>query len=229
MITTNTIRARHSVRNYIDEPLPKEEFDALADIVAKAARESGLDIQLIGNNPEAFNVLARFGVIRGCRTHVAFVVDGAADETTDELIGYWGQHIVLAAQDVGLNTCWCGICARKKSHAVVSPGRKIRLVIAVGHGKTQGSPRKTKSVEELSAIECGEVPAWFAQAMEAAQLAPTAMNNQHFKITLLADGKTVRAEAPTGGYNLIDLGIVKRNFEIAANEAGADWYWETKA
>lgn len=107
----------------------------------------------------------------------------------DEAIGYWGQKIVLAAQDMGLNTCWCALCSRKKSHAVVAPGKKIRLVIAVGHGKTQGFTRKTKSVEALSSVECAKAPAWFAAAMEAAQLAPTAMNNQNFKITLLSDGK----------------------------------------
>ena len=67
---------------------------------------------------------------------------------------------------------------------------------------------------------------WFAAAMEAAQLAPTAMNNQNFKITLLSDGKTVRIDAPQSGLNVIDEGIVRCNFEIAANEAGADWRWE---
>lgn len=90
-----------------------------------------------------------------------------------------------------------------------------------GHGKTQGFPRKTKSVGALSSVECAKAPAWFAAAMEAAQLAPTAMNNQNFKITLLSDGKTVRIEAPQSGLNVIDEGIVRRNFEIAANEIGA--------
>lgn len=105
-------------------------------------------------------------------------------------------------------------------------GRIIRLVIAVGHGKTQGFSRKTKSVEALSSVECAKEPAWFAEAMEAAQLAPTAMNNQNFKITLLSDGKTVRIDAPQSRLNVIDEGIVRCNFEIAANEAGADWRWE---
>ena len=127
---------------------------------------------------------------------------------------------------MGFNTCWCALCSRKKSRAVVAPGKKIRLVIAVGHGKTQGFSRKTKSVETLSSVECAKAPAWFAAAMEAAQLAPTAMNNQNFKITLLSDGKTVRIDAPQSGLNVIDEGIVRCNFEIAANEAGADWRWE---
>ena len=228
MITVETIRERHSVREYDGKPLSRAEFDALGAVVEEFARESGLGIQLVGDNPEVFSVIARFGLIRGCRTHVAFVVDDAkaGDVAADEAIGYWGQKIVLAAQDMGLNTCWCALCSRRKSHAVVAPGKKIRLIIAVGHGKTQGFSRKTKSVEALSSVECAKAPAWFAAAMEAAQLAPTAMNNQNFKITLLSDGKTVRIDAPQSGLNVIDEGIVRCNFEIAANEAGADWRWE---
>ena len=228
MITVETIRERHSVREYDGKPLSRAEFDALGAVVEECARESGLDIQLVGDNPEVFNVIAHFGLIRGCRTHGSFVVDDgkARGVAADEAIGYWGQKIVLAAQNMGLNTCWCALCSRKKSRAVVAPGKKIRLVIAVGHGKTQGFSRKTKSVETLSSVECAKAPAWFAAAMEAAQLAPTAMNNQYFKITLLSDGKTVRIDAPQSGLNVIDEGIVRRNFEIAANEAGADWRWE---
>lgn len=262
MITVETIRERHSVREYDGKPLAQAEFDALGAVVKECARESGLDIQLVGDNPEVFNVIARFGLIRGCRTYVAFVVDdakaggatgaantaaeaaeaaaagasaagagcaklgGTTKAAVDEVVGYWGQKIVLAAQDMGLNTCWCALCSRKKSRAVVAPGKKVRLVIAVGHGKTQGFSRKTKSVEALSSVECAKTPAWFAAAMEAAQLAPTAMNNQNFKITLLSDGETVRIEAPQSGLNVIDEGIVRCNFEIAANEAGADWRWE---
>lgn len=253
MITVETIRERHSVREYDGKPLSRAEFNALIAVVEECARESGLDIQLVGDNPEVFNVIARFGLIRGCRTHVAFVVDdakargatsganaaangateadcvemrGARRTAVDEAIGYWGQKIVLAAQDMGLNTCWCALRSSKKSRAVVAPGKKIRLIIAVGHGKTQGFSRKTKSVEALSSVECAKAPAWFAAAMEAAQLAPTAMNNQNFKITLLSDGKTVRIDAPQSGLNVIDEGIVRCNFEIAANELGADWRWE---
>lgn len=229
MITVETIRERHSVREYDGKPLTQDKFDALIAVVEECARESGLNIQLVGDNPEVFNVIARFGLIRGCRTHVAFVVDDAkaGGVAADEAIGYWGQKIVLAAQDKGLNTCWCALCSRKKSRAVVAPGKKIRLIIAVGHGKTQGFSRKTKSIEALSSVECAKEPAWFAAAMEAAQLAPTAMNNQNFKITLLSDGKTVRIDAPQSGLNVIDEGIVRCNFEIAANESGADWRWES--
>ena len=222
MNVMDTIRARHSVREYDGRPPEGEQLAALQSVVEDCVRESGLNIQLMLDNPEAFQVIARFGLIHGCVANIAFVTQGKED---DEAIGYWGQRIVLAAQDAGLNTCWVALCSRRKNKAVRAAGEKVRLVIAVGYGKNQGVPRKTKSVAELSSVECAEGPAWFASAMEAAQLAPTAMNNQNFHVTLHEDGKTVTIEAPKGGWNIVDLGIVKRNFEEAANELGADWRW----
>lgn len=220
----DTIRARHSVRDYEDKPIEGSKLYMLRSLVDDVAARSGLDIQLVRDNPEAFNIVARFGLVRGTSTHIAFLAKGSE---SDEAIGYWGQRIALAVQEMGLNTCWVAIMARKKSKAKLTDGKKIRVGMAVGYGKTQGKPRKTKPVSELSVVESAPAPAWFSTAMEAAQLAPTAMNNQNFRITLRADGKTVKAEATkTGGWNMIDLGIVKRNFEEAANECKADWAWE---
>ena len=224
MGSLDTIRARHSVRSYEERGLSKEDAAKLRSVVSRCAKESGLDIQLVTDNPEAFQVVARFGVIRGASTHVAFVTKG---NESDEAIGYWGQKIVLAAQEMGLNTCWVMMMARKKSKAKVPAGMRIRIGIAVGYGKNQGTPHKSKPVDELVAVEEGTpTPQWFETAAEAAMLAPTAMNHQNFHITLLADGQTVRIETKPSGANVIDLGIVKRNFEEAANETGATWGWE---
>ena len=57
--------------------------------------------------------------------------------------------------------------------------------------------------------------------MEAALLAPTAINQQKFHFTL--DGDTVRAKAGLGPCAKIDLGIVKCHFEIGAQDG--DWKW----
>ena len=226
MSRMDTIRARHSVREYDGRAPEGEALAALREIIGECVRESGLNIQLVTDNPETFQVVARFGLVHGAVANIAFVTaNGARD---DEAIGFWGQKIVLAAQEAGLNTCWVALCSRKKNKAAVTAGERVRLVIAVGYGKTQGVARKTKSVGELATVECTEAPAWFASAMEAAQLAPTAMNNQNFHVTLRADARTISIEAPKGGWNLIDLGIVKRNFQEAADELGADWRWEVE-
>ena len=55
------------------------------------------------------------------------------------------------------------------------------------------------------------MPDWFSRGMEAAMLAPTAMNQQKFYFTL--KNETVSAKAGSGFYTKMDLGIVKYHFE----------------
>ena len=223
MGAVDAIYARHSVRSYIDRPVEGEALERLAEEVRGCAAGSGLDIQLVQDNPEAFGLVGGMGFVRGARDCIAFVADGSRD---DEEIGYWGQRLVLTAQELGLNTCWLAFCARRKCRAHVPDGKRVRIVIAVGYGRTQGSPHKSKPLEQLCSTEYGKMPAWFAKAARAASCAPTAMNAQRFHLTLLVDGRTVRLETPQGGWCSIDRGIVRRTFEEAANATGADWRWE---
>lgn len=67
----------------------------------------------------------------------------------------------------------------------------------------------------------GPAPEWFQKGVEAALLAPTAMNQQKFMFSL--SGKTVSAKAGMGFYSKIDLGIVKYHFEIGAGKENFNW------
>lgn len=58
------------------------------------------------------------------------------------------------------------------------------------------------------------MPDWFEKGIEAALLAPTAMNQQKFVFELKGDD--VRAKVSGFGfYSKVDLGIVKYHFEVA--------------
>ena len=215
MTNLEAIHARRSVRSYTNEPLEGEELARVQELVDATARESGLSIQLLQHNPEAFELVARFGAIHGCDTCIAFV---AHKRDEDEAIGYWGQHIVLEATKLGLATCWVGMFSRKKCHASVPDGMAVRIVIAIGHGKGASGPRKSKTASDVVRIEPGaQKPTWFDACVEAALLAPTAMNRQAFTITLASSGE-VAFEAPGKGFTRLDLGIVRRNFEEARAE-----------
>ena len=74
---------------------------------------------------------------------------------------------------------------------------------------------KIKTAEQVSNISA-DTPEWFKAGVEAALLAPTAMNQQKFKLTY-ADGK-VTAKAGLGFYSKVDLGIVKYHFEVASGK-----------
>lgn len=92
-------------------------------------------------------------------------------------------------------------------------GEKLCLVIAVGYGETNGTEHKTKPAEAVMKADA-PVPKWFQKGIEAALLAPTAMNQQKFLFTLT--GNSVTAKAGTGFYTKVDLGIAKYHFEIGA-------------
>ena len=73
----------------------------------------------------------------------------------------------------------------------------------------------------------GETPTWFAAGVEAARLAPTALNQQRFRFELLEDGRTVRARAlPAVSCGKVDLGIARLHFELGANAVSRDWAFE---
>lgn len=220
MTIQEAIRARHSVRQYQDRPLEAEASAALETMIEEINRESGLHIQLVKNEPKAFSgFLAHYGNFRGVSNYLALI--GPDTPGLDEACGYQGEKLVLFAQTLGLNSCWVQLTYKKVPGAFeVRPGERLTLVIALGYGETQGVPHRSKPVEKLYRAE-GEPPDWFRSGMEAALLAPTAVNQQRFLFTL-GDG-TVRAEALRGPCTKIDLGIAKYHFEIGAGKENFRW------
>lgn len=93
------------------------------------------------------------------------------------------------------------------------------MLIAFGHGETQGAPHKNKPLQAVC-NRTENMPEWFLNGMEAALLAPTAMNQQKFFFELFSDSK-VNAVCGKGFYTKLDLGIVKYHFEIASGRKPA--------
>lgn len=58
----------------------------------------------------------------------------------EETCGYYGEHLVLNAPQLGLNTCWTAMTyAKIKTAFSVRQGEKLCIVIALGFGETQGA------------------------------------------------------------------------------------------
>lgn len=130
----------------------------------------------------------------------------------DEKAGYYGEKLVLKAQEIGLNTCWVAM-THGRSAAKIKKGEKLAIIISLGYGKNQGVAHKSKKLSDVC-NQTDEVPVWFAKGMEAVMLAPTAMNQQKFKFVL--NGDRVEAVATGGFYSKIDLGIAKYHFEAVS-------------
>ena len=221
------IEARHSVRAYKDLPLSEEIVKLLEDELVKLNNEGQLHIQLICNEPKAFQgTMAKYGKFRNVNNYL--VMAGKKAEDLDERIGYYGEHLVLLAQTLGLNTCWVGLSYSKVPGTyVLEEGEKIACYIAIGYGETQGVGHKIKTVEQVSNAS-DITPSWFKKGVEAALLAPTAVNQQKFSfehVGVKNNRHQIRAKKGFSmiGYTKMDLGIAKYHFEIGAGEVNFDW------
>lgn len=220
MTLQEAIAARHSVRSYQNKPLEADVKDRLLQAVERCNQESGLHIQLICDEPRAFEgLMPHYGGFSGVTNYIALI--GPKGRDLDEACGYYGEKLVLLAQQLGLNTCWVAMTYKKiPSVFRIGPGEKLAVIIALGYGKTQGSTRKSRTLADVVRTD-RELPDWFRSGAEAALLAPTAMNQQKFTLTLKGD--TVTARAGLGFYSRMNLGIVKCHFEIGAGDYPFTW------
>ena len=192
------VQKRHSVRMYQDREIPDSIKKELLDFINQCNQISGLNIQLILDEPKAFdNFMAHYGKFSGVKNYLALI--GKKSVKLEEMCGYYGEKIVLKAQQLGLNSCW---------------------VITLGYGIDNGATHKIKTIEQVSEVT-GDMPSWFETGVKTALLAPTAMNQQKFKFIL--NDNTVKVKPGLGFYTKLDLGIVKYHFEIGAGTNNFIW------
>lgn len=217
------IQARHAVRAYLSKPLPQDVVEALNEKIEECNRLGHLHIQLVVGEPRAFQGrLAKYGKFSGVENYL--VVAGAKDSSLDQRAGYYGEQLVLLAQTLGLNTCWVGLSYSKVPGTyTLAEGEKIACYIALGYGATQGTDHKVKTPSQVSNAS-DSTPDWFLRGVEAALLAPTAINQQKFHFEFIAPeagGKPrvkVSRSFSLTGYTQMDLGIAQCHFEIGAGK-----------
>ncbi len=221
MTIQEAIYERHSVRAFTERKIDEQTRNELANVIAKCNQDSGLHIQVCYDEPKAFDhFLAHYGNFANANNYIAIV--GKKADGTAEKCGYYGEKIVLAAQQLGLNSCWVGgTYSKGKCSCQIDSGEKLYIIIAIGYGQTQGTLHKGKSLTDV-VPDAANMPDWFKNGVEFALLAPTAVNQQKFKFSL-ATGNKVTAKAGLGPFAKLDLGIVKYHFEIGAGDANWDW------
>lgn len=220
MTLKEAIEERHSVRAFDERPIPPEVLDALRRCIEKCNKKARLNMQLVTNEPRAFSgPKAHYGHFMGCRNYIAIV--GKKTDDFEERCGYYGEYLVLKAQQLGLNSCWVGLTFSKVKDAFLVRGdEKLCAVIALGYGITQGSSHKSRPIASVTKTD-GSMPAWFREGVRCALLAPTALNQQRFMIEL--KGKKVYMSAGKGPYTKTDLGIARLHFEIGAGKDNFEW------
>lgn len=227
MTQIEAIRARHSVRRYRPEAIPGETIAALREEIEKANAEGRLHVQLVTGEPKAFSGPMSYGSFSGVRNYL--VMAGEKADDLDERIGYYGERLVLLAQQLGLNSCWAGLSYRKIAGTYsLEKDEKIACYIAIGYGQTQGIQHKSKDIREISNTS-DLTPEWFRRGVEAAALAPTAVNQQKFRIEY--EGRkgnslpyvSIKPRRSLFGYTRVDMGIARLHFEIGVGKENFVW------
>jgi nitroreductase len=226
MTELEAIQVRHSVRKYLDKPIEAEKIEAIQECLALCNREGGLHFQLVTDEPKAFRNgvdWPKYGKFEGVSNYIA--VAAPKGNSGSEVAGYYGERVVLLLQTLGLNSCWVGGTFKKVKEAYsVRQGEELKAVISLGYGTTQGTQHSQKKSFADVAQALDPVPEWFRKGVDAALLAPTAVNQQKFRF-ILHDDNRVEAVARFSliGYSHLDLGIAKYHFEVGA---GNNFTWK---
>lgn len=215
------IKSRHSVRNFTDQRIEGEVLKSLRQIIDECNQESGLNIQLALNETKAFGE-GHYGNFVNCKNYIA-LIGNKSDDKLNEKCGYYGEKIVLKAQELGLNSCWVAMTYKKKEVPFeIKQNEKMIIVIAIGYGVNKGVSHKIKEFDKVSKTAKIDAPDWYIKGIEYALLAPTAINQQQFIFEITGDRK-VSAKSKIGPCAKIDLGIVKYHFELGAGKENFKW------
>ena len=219
MSISKAMRDRHTVRRYTTEPMLESTATQLNERVQRLNEEHATNIRLVRDDSSCLNLLAKLFMSKNVRNYL--VMAGTDGPGIEERLGWCGADLMLFAQELGLNSWFVGgTYSPKRAARAAGVNGKIVGVIALGYGTTQGVPHKSKAASEVSSY-AGTAPAWFTEGVEAALLAPTAMNRQAFHID--GAGDKVSLKYDNGPCSNVDRGIVTYHFEAGAGRENFSW------
>jgi hypothetical protein len=202
-------------------------------------------IELITKSIDAVlaGITNSYGIIRGATACIVFIGD-MNDPHVQEKVGYTGEGIILEATANGLNTCWIsGSFDRKAASSLtgIAKNEKVLTVSPIGHSPQEPSlteksmmslfrPHKRRPLSALAnGLEESQHPAWMKAALNAARLAPSAMNRQPWRFDLDPNSITVSVDTPKLSLSIdkrLDCGIAMLHIEVAELNCGVKGKWQ---
>ncbi len=188
-------------------------------------------------------IVGSYGKIKDAPAFVAFI--GNMDSASvQEEAGYTGEGVILEATALGLNTCWVagffkpervaslvGIKSNERVLAVTPVGYARRFEsleekLMTGFGRTH---RRLPASKLIGGLGRDELPEWVRASIQAASLAPSAVNRQPWGFEVEDDSIIVYVR--TGGPEFsvskrLDCGIAMLHIEVAAMKCGVRGEWQ---
>lgn len=214
---------RISRRNFEKATLSSEEITTIRKQIKKLNQTSQLNLEFLEDGSEAFaNLKKSYGLFTNVRSLV-LMKGSHTDPLLKEKIGYYGEVLVLEMTKLGLGTCWVG-GTFDPSKLKVAPNEDLVAVVVVGKVKAtslkekmirSAISKKRKPIAERLMTDTDSLPSWLIDGIEAVRLAPSAKNSQK-AIFHYREGIISAQIANDYDFDLVDLGIAKKHFEIGA-------------
>ena len=240
---------RRSRRNYDCTDLEPDLLSHMQEFCRDFRPFPQARAELVTQSPDEIfkGAIGHYGKIKGAPALIAFI-GNMDDPYIQEKVGYLGEGIILEATAMGLATCWVGGFFRPTVAAsIIGTGENERVlaVTPIGHAVKDFSPqerimtgfgrshRRKPLAELLTGLEQAEWPHWIKSAMDAAALAPSAINRQPWRFYVEPDSVTVsvyrskyRSKLEYGISKRLDCGIAMLHIEVAALDCGVRGRWE---
>lgn len=255
-VTFEDIKKRKSIRTYEDRPLePAIKQELVSFIKSNHTGPFGSTVRfelvdLSGAGAEELKQLASYGNIRGPK----YIIAGAVEKSRAGILdyGYLMEKNILAAQALGIGTCWVGGTFSRAGFMEkigANAGEVVPAVVPLGYAAkvrdvadsatrlfVAADTRKPwKDIffdgsHETVLTETGAGN--LKTALEALRLAPSASNKQPWrlvkdgdKLHLLLERTPGYWQEPREDIQLMDMGIAMCNFDMAADETGLKGKW----
>ncbi|MFZ5943123.1 MAG: nitroreductase family protein [Bacillota bacterium] len=240
------IAKRRSRRQFFGQSLTREHLYHLKEFITEINSTSqGYRAALVLDSPEDVfkGGIGSYGKIKDAPAYIAFVGD-MTNPNVQELTGYFGEAVILEATALGLATCWVGGFFKPgvvSKEIVIAGDEKVLAVTPVGYARKEYTFEEkimsgfavSHKRKELQNLVSGDEPSgwslWIKKGLEAARLAPSAVNRQPWRFHVENSGVRLYLDKPQDTYKIskrLDCGIAMLHFEIGALHAGTKGSWE---
>jgi hypothetical protein len=241
------IDVRQSRRSYDRRPPTREQAARLRTLCREYRPFDDARIEFVEDAPDLFaKDGVGYGTISGAKAALVFIGKVKSPQA-DLHAGYLGEAAVLEATRLGLGTCWTHrmySASAVSAHCALDYGERIVAASPVGFvssapgmGERLRGSRSTATgklaVSQIATPEClTHAHGMYRDALEAARLAPSALNRQPWRFSL-EDGCLCLSLA--SGPELsrcskrIEAGIAMLHVDIAAAAVGHEGKWEVFA
>jgi len=208
---------RKSTRKYDMTPLEPELLEKIIRFAENLKPlYSGIEI--------AFAITSSIKSIKPIKAPHYFIISSKKSYGCFENVGFMFQQMDLYLSSLGLGSCWLGM-----GKPVASFKTKLPHIITLAFGKAAGSPHREPT--ELKRKSLAAISKGLDDRLEAARVAPSAMNNQNWffgasngKIDVYYKKATI---AVFTKLNKIDIGIALCHLFIATEHSGEKFVFST--